>query len=245
MRILLTGATGVVGRATARALLSQGHSVSAFGQGAERARKLHLLGVTPIDVDLYDAPRLPSIMRDVDAVLHLATRIPPLAEMVKKRAWAENDRLRTIATGLLVDAALTAATKIFILHGITFIYVDRGAEWIDEGCPVDSGPALVSMLDAEAHVQRFTAAGRVGITLRNGLFYGPECQSVSDALELAKRASPPPSDRRTATRPRSTSTTSRQPRPLRWRHRQGSTTSATTSRSRAQSTALRSSAPSG
>jgi nucleoside-diphosphate-sugar epimerase len=187
VRVLLTGATGVVGRATARQLIAAGHSVSAFGAGEARAARLRTRSVTPLDVDLFDANKLPAIMRDVDAVLHLATRIPPFAKMRSRRAWAENDRLRTIATGLLVDAALTAATKIFLVHGISFLYADQGASWIDERTPFAPSPGQMSMLDAEAHVQRFSAAGRTGIVLRNGLFYGPECQSVADALELAKR----------------------------------------------------------
>jgi len=44
-----------------------------------------------------------------------------------------------------------------------------------------------STLEAEAQVRRFTEAGRRGIVLRMGYFYGPEAESTLDTLALARR----------------------------------------------------------
>ncbi len=186
MRVIVTGATGAVGRATVRELLDAGHEVSAFGAGSGRAEKLRALGVRPIDVDLYDAARMPEALADQDAVLHLATHIPPLERMRQRSAWAENERLRSVAAPLLVDAALKTNVRIFIQHSITFVYPDRGDAWIDERTEVDPSPGQRSMIVAEESAARFTASGRTGIALRNGLFYGATCASVKEALAMAR-----------------------------------------------------------
>ena len=41
-----------------------------------------------------------------EAILHLATRIPPLAQMRKLAAWRDNDRLRSQGASILVNEGL-------------------------------------------------------------------------------------------------------------------------------------------
>ena len=63
----------------------------------------------------------------MDAVLHLATRIPKLDRMEDREAWRENDRLRTEGAHLLVGAALAAAVDTFVFPSIALFYPDEGA----------------------------------------------------------------------------------------------------------------------
>ena len=84
MFVFVTGATGAVGRATVRELLGRGHRVSAPG-GGERDGRLRALGAEPVNVDLYDAKGLRKALQGIDAVMHLATRIPPFAKMSSRR----------------------------------------------------------------------------------------------------------------------------------------------------------------
>jgi uncharacterized protein YbjT (DUF2867 family) len=57
------------------------------------------------ELDLFDPPAVADAVRDVDGVLHLATRIRSLDQLSDLDAWRENDRLRTDASRILVDAA--------------------------------------------------------------------------------------------------------------------------------------------
>jgi uncharacterized protein YbjT (DUF2867 family) len=93
VRILVTGGTGVLGRA--------------FRPLAEADRH-EVLAPSRADLDLLDPAAVGQAVQDVDAVLHLATRIQPLDKIGQPEAWAENDRLRGEGSAILVDAALAA-----------------------------------------------------------------------------------------------------------------------------------------
>jgi nucleoside-diphosphate-sugar epimerase len=157
MRLLVTGGTGVLGRAFLLLAEAEGHQVSAPGRAG---------------LDLFDPVAVAAATRGADAVLHLATRIQPLAMMNQPQAWRENDRLRAQASAVLVDAALAAGVKTYIQPTVTFVYpAGRPAS---EDTPVREVPAnLRSALAAEAQVARFAAAGRHGVVLRLGLLDGP------------------------------------------------------------------------
>jgi nucleoside-diphosphate-sugar epimerase len=157
MRIFVTGGSGVLGRVLRPLLRADGHDIVAPGS---RER------------DLFDSPAVRQAMLGVEAVFHLATRIPPPERVAEPGAWAENDRLRSQATPMLADAALAAGTGVFVLPSITFMYPEEGPA--DEDTPFGPGVnRLSSMVDAENAVRRFTTAGGRGVILRLGLLWGP------------------------------------------------------------------------
>lgn len=154
VRIFVTGGSGVLGRAVLPLL-----------------RDHDVVAPTTQDLDLYDADAVRAAVDGADALMHLATRIPASDRSNDPAAWAENDRLRGVATGVLVDAAVDSQATTFVLPTITFVYPPGPA---DETTPTgDVRPLLRSALAAEDHVRRFTAAGRRGVVLRLGLLYGP------------------------------------------------------------------------
>lgn len=157
MRLLVTGGTGVLGRA--------------FLPVAESAGQV-LRVPTRSQLDLFDPAGVAAAIRDIDAVLHLATRIQPLDKMSQPEAWRENDRLRAEASAVLVDAALAADVGTYIQPTVTFVYPqDRPAT---EETPIADVPAIMrSALAAEAQAHRFALAGRRGVVLRLGLLDGP------------------------------------------------------------------------
>jgi nucleoside-diphosphate-sugar epimerase len=145
-RVLITGGTGVLGRATMPLLLQGGHRVLAPGRG---------------ECDLFDPVAVARDASGCDAVMHLATRIPPRERRTAPDAWAENDRLRQVAAQLLVDAAIRADPQVFVQPTVAFIY--PGEAPVDESTKVEHVPPhLQSALRAEAHALRFAAAGRRG-----------------------------------------------------------------------------------
>ncbi len=72
MRALLTGGTGFVGAAVARALLRQGWEVRALARPGSDKRNLSGLALEMVDGDLNDAGSLARAARDCEAVLHVA-----------------------------------------------------------------------------------------------------------------------------------------------------------------------------
>jgi nucleoside-diphosphate-sugar epimerase len=137
---------------------AEGHRVSAPGRA---------------ELDLFDPAAVAGHLRGVDAVLHLATRIQPLAKMGQPQAWRQNDRLRAEASAILVDAALAADVKAYIQPTVTFVYPD-GQPATEETNIRDDVPVILrSALAAEEQAARFAAAGRHGVVLRLGLLDGP------------------------------------------------------------------------
>lgn len=157
MRVLVTGGSGVLGRALLPLLAPAGHEVRA------RAHD---------ELDLFDPGAVGDAVGDADAIFHLATRIPPRERRRDRGAWRENDRLREDASRLLVDAALAGTTEVYVQPSVTFVYPAEGP--VDEDTPIgEVRPHLESSLVAERQAARFAAAGRRGIVLRFGLLDGP------------------------------------------------------------------------
>ena len=106
--VFVTGATGVLGRATIPQLLASGYTVRALSRGEANDAAIRALGAEPVRADLFDPDSLRAAVAGADAVLHLATRIPPSSDMRHRSAWVENDRIRAEGTKNLVDAAIEA-----------------------------------------------------------------------------------------------------------------------------------------
>jgi nucleoside-diphosphate-sugar epimerase len=157
MRIFVTGGSGVLGRGLVPLLRADGHEVIAPGSR---------------ELDLFDVKAVEAATEGVEAIYHLATRIPTGERASAPGAWDENNRLRSNGTPILVDAALKHGASAFVLPSITFMYPEEGPA--DEDTPF--GPAagrLSSMIDAENAVRRFAEAGNRGVILRLGLLWGP------------------------------------------------------------------------
>jgi nucleoside-diphosphate-sugar epimerase len=189
-RVFVTGATGVLGRGTVERLLAQGHEVRALARDAERASVIAAMGAAPVVADIYDLDAMTGAVSGTDALLHLATRIPPVTKARKPSAWIENTKLRAVGTKVLVDAALAAGVHRVVAESITFIYRDGGSAWLDERAPVDAGVGLQSVVTLEDEVARFAASAPgdgVGISLRFGAFYGADARGTDEFLTNAAR----------------------------------------------------------
>jgi nucleoside-diphosphate-sugar epimerase len=157
MQLLVTGGTGVLGRALRPVAEAAGH---------ELAMPKHE------ELDLFDPSAVADAVRDVDGVLHLATRIRSLEEISDPGAWRENDGLRADASRILVDAAIGAGAEVYVQPTVTFVYPADGP--VSEDTPVrEVLPILRSALAAEQETERFSRAGGRGVVLRFGLLDGP------------------------------------------------------------------------
>ncbi|MGW0178806.1 NAD-dependent epimerase/dehydratase family protein [Nocardia sp. NPDC003345] len=187
MRVFVTGGTGALGAHTIPALVGVGHSVTALARSDEKAAELVAAGATPARISLFDRAALTSALAGHDAVVNLATAIPPMSKFASRRAMRRNEYVRTEGSAAVVDAALAAGVGRVVQESVVMFYTDQGAEWITESAPVDHFPLARSNFAAEANAARFGAAGGEAVVLRFGIFYGPGARHSEQMLALARR----------------------------------------------------------
>jgi nucleoside-diphosphate-sugar epimerase len=188
LRIFVAGATGVLGRPTVKSLVEAGHEVRGAARSAANSQLLRDLGAEPVTVDLFDASSVSEAISSSDAVINLATKIPPLMQIRRQSAWKENDRLRRDASRVLAEAAREQGAGAYIQESITFMYADGDDDWLTEESPLDvSWISLRSMLEAEKATKEFGEGGGRAINLRFGAFYAPYARSTVDTANLARR----------------------------------------------------------
>ncbi|GAB3410973.1 NAD-dependent epimerase/dehydratase family protein [Flindersiella endophytica] len=176
MRVLVAGATGVIGRQLVPLLTAVGHEVIGVARSRDRAAGLEEAGAVVVAADLLDRAAVLSAVRDAkpEAVVHIATAIP-LAIDAKHldRDFALTDRLRTEGTRNLIDAAHEAGARRIVTQGLAYGY-DPGEGLANEDAPFwqnppkQFAPVLAALLDLERQTER---AG--GLVLRFGHLYGP------------------------------------------------------------------------
>lgn len=189
MRIFIAGATGVLGRATVPRLVAAGHEVHGVARSPEKANQLRSQGATPVlNVELFDPASVRSAVGGFEAVVHMATSIPPLTKAWRSKAWAMNDRLRHEGTPILVEASRLAGVQRFVKESVCFFYAPQGEEWIDEDSPIDRSDFGRASLGAEdvAVAYGSTDDDRTGVALRFGLFYSADARSLDESLSTAK-----------------------------------------------------------
>jgi nucleoside-diphosphate-sugar epimerase len=145
-----------------------------------------------VALDLFSAEAARSALAGHDAVLNLATHVPHTTlGMLLRRGWRENDRIRSVASGVLVDAAVAAGVERFVQESFAPIYEDAGGEWIDETAPLRPVAYNRSVLDAERSAERFAGNGRSAVVLRFAGFYGPDARHVPTFIDSVKKGRMP------------------------------------------------------
>jgi nucleoside-diphosphate-sugar epimerase len=187
MKVFVIGATGAIGGHAVPALVCAAHTVTALARTPEKAGQLSKQGALPISVSIFDRTTLTEVFKGHDAVVNLATAIPPTMKFMQTKAWTENDRVRKLGSATIIDAAIAAGIERVVQESVSMIYPDRGDAWIDEQCPPDTFPMAQANLAAEANAKRFSTAGGTGVVLRFGWFYGPGATHSEEFFALARR----------------------------------------------------------
>jgi nucleoside-diphosphate-sugar epimerase len=187
MNVLVIGGTGAIGGHAVPALVHARHTVTALARTPEKAAQLSKQGASPITVSIFDRVALTEAFKRQDAVINLATAIPPTSKFIQTKAWADNDRIRKEGSATIVDAAIAANVGRVVQESVSMIYPAREAAWIDEDCAPDTFPMAQANLAAEASANRFSAAGSAGVVLRFGWFYGPGATHSEEFFALARR----------------------------------------------------------
>ncbi len=197
-RILVAGATGVVGRRIVEALVAEGDA-TVFGLArCERSAELiRRLGATPVDGDALDGDAVDRGVRQTrpDTIIHQLTAIPPGAVNPRRmgQAFAATNELRRTGTRNLVRAAERHGVQRVVAQSIAFAYPAEGPMIVDEDTPLDTGArgGWGEIVRAVADLEEAVLSGRnfVGVVLRYGALYGPGTAFAPDGYlgRLAER----------------------------------------------------------
>jgi nucleoside-diphosphate-sugar epimerase len=188
MRVFVTGATGVVGRRLVPLLVGAGHEVTAVGRTDAARQAVQEAGASAVALDIFSPAAARSAFAGHQAVVNLATHIPHTAfGMLFERGWRENDRIRTVASAILAEAAGAAGVERFVQESFAPVYPDSGDRWIDEDVALDPIAVNRSILDAERSAAGFAKTGCTAVVLRFGAFYGPDAFHVPVFIDSVKK----------------------------------------------------------
>ena len=187
MRILVTGATGVIGRRVVPALRARGHEITAVGRSSSRLATLARHGITTTALDLFDPPAVRQALRGHDVVLNLATHVPPNSRAFLPGAWRQMDRVRREGSAIIADAGSAVGLQRYVQESFAPIYPDGGANWITETTPPQAANYNRSVLDAEASAKRFAKSGGAAVILRFAFLYGPNDAFTDQLIAMARR----------------------------------------------------------
>lgn len=170
MKVLVTGATGFLGRSIVRRLLDDGFTVRAL---VRPGRQLDLAGVEWVEGDVCDDASVRSAVSGVEGVVHAAARVDT------KGRWEEFAEANIRGTRRVIHAAQEAGAKAIVHISSLSVY----AVAVD-GVTITEESAYESESDSRGHYSRSKlAADRIAlaeagrgapvVVLRPGLLYGP------------------------------------------------------------------------
>ncbi len=169
VRTVLTGGTGVIGRAAVSALLDAGHDVVVVTRSTSGSAVVERLGATPVRGNVLDLESLAAAYEGADAVVNLATKVPVGHGALLPGAWRRHDRLRTTGVANVVEAARRAGVRRVVQESVTVLYADQGDDWITEESPLDITPMTEPAAVGESLVQDYSCGSRAGVVLRFGI----------------------------------------------------------------------------
>lgn len=190
MRVLVAGATGIVGRHLVPLLAAAGHSVVGLTRTAAKAAVIRQLGAEPAIADGLDRAAIHRavVQARPEIVVHEMTALTGVTDLRRfDRSFAITDRLRTEGTDHLVVAATAAGVRRIVAQSYCgWPYARTGGPIKTESDPLDPSPprAQRRSLAAIRHLETAItgAAGMTGIVLRYGTFYGPNTGMLLPAV---------------------------------------------------------------
>jgi nucleoside-diphosphate-sugar epimerase len=180
MKVLIAGATGVLGRQLVPKLIANGHEVAGTTRTPTKEAALRQAGATPFVVDLLDPEAVARAVAafEPEVIVHEATSLSSVDMRHFDRAFALTNRLRTEGTDHLLAAGRAVGVRQFIAQSFAgWPFARSGPLVKTEDDPLDPEP-IGPMRTTVAAIRHLEAAvigadWTQGIVLRYGGLYGP------------------------------------------------------------------------
>jgi nucleoside-diphosphate-sugar epimerase len=184
-RVLVTGATGLIGSRLTLALLSQGCAVRVMVRNPEKARPLAEKGAEVVYGDMTEPRTLEAAVKDCQVVFHLAgilgSQSKPLSYF--RKVNVEGSRI-------LAEAALKENVERFIFAGTAWVYGFHAGDEVNEKAPrcLSNDPYCDTKLEAENMIRQLIRdRGLPGVIFQPAEVYGPEDHAWTlDPINLIK-----------------------------------------------------------
>jgi nucleoside-diphosphate-sugar epimerase len=183
-RVLVTGATGFVGRHLCAALAARGVGVRAAVRGRPEVPVPGAAEVVEVG-DIGPATAWGAALDGVDAVIHLAARVHVMSDD-SADPLSEYRRVNTAGTERLARQAAAAGVRRMVLASSVKVNGEEtapGAAFGASDVPAPADPYGVSKHEAEEAL--FSVAGIEGVVVRPPLVYGPGVRANFLALVRA------------------------------------------------------------
>ena len=186
MRVLVTGASGMLGRAVAAQVRAAGHEVRTFQRGASGLVTAGVGGIRDVRGSVTDRSAVTHAVTGMDAVVHLAAKVSLAGES------AEFDAVNVEGTRTLLAAARAGGASRFVYisspsvaHGGTSIVGDdaRAADPARARGDYARTKALAELLALAADSPGFAV-----VVVRPHLVWGPgDTQLIARIVDRARR----------------------------------------------------------
>ena len=180
MRVLVTGASGLLGAATAHGIANRGHQVVVF------QRRASGLPFDEVRGDILDVDALTHALVGAEAVVHLAAKVSITGTM------ADFERVNVEGTRLVLQGARAAGVKRFVYVSSPSV-AHTGAPIVGAGAATASpqearGPYAITKAQAELLALGEDRPGFSVVAIRPHLVWGPGDEQLIGRIITRARA---------------------------------------------------------
>ena len=185
MHVLVTGATGFIGRHLVGALLRRGDRVRALGRNADVCMELSIAGAESIRTDLRDRPTVIAACEGMEAVCHVGALSAPWGRA------ADFHAVNVVGTESVLAGCQTHGVGRLVYVSSPSVVFD-GTDHFDLTEDAPYPPHLMSVYSltkklGEDRVRAASQAGLATVTLRPKAVFGPGDTSLLPRLLDAAR----------------------------------------------------------
>lgn len=185
MKVLVTGATGLIGKTLCRLLVREGHELVVLSRQPAKAQVAPNVRAWRWQAETEAPPD--EVWAGVDAVIHLA------GEPVAGSRWTEAQKRRirdsrVLGTRNLIEGMKRAAVKPQVLVSASAVgfYGDRGDEQLDESSTAGHGFLSEVCVEWEREAERAVELGVRVALVRIGVVLSPQGGALEKMLPLFK-----------------------------------------------------------
>ncbi|MEW5875043.1 MAG: NAD-dependent epimerase/dehydratase family protein [Candidatus Zixiibacteriota bacterium] len=158
MKVFITGTTGYIGNAVARAMRRAGHDVFGLVRSEPAARQLAAQEIQPVLGRMQDAGTYSRVAEECSVIIHAAVD------------YSDRTAESPLLDALLAGAGKGATPKTFIYTSGVWVYGNTGLQSVDETTPLTPAALVTWRPAVERRV--LESSGIRGVVIRPGCVYG-------------------------------------------------------------------------